>query len=107
MLLALFAPTQLSAGAQQGWAGDLMLRANPLTAGVHYVGRVLVDGHSRDADLLVAPAVAAIALATVALLAAGRMRLRPGGARRGAGSPSRLPCCLRWRGREPPARRSR
>jgi len=35
----------------------------------------------RDADLLVAPAVAAIALATVALLAAGRMRLRPGGAR--------------------------
>ena len=61
----------------------------------------------RDADLLVAPAVAAIALATVALLAAGRMRLRPGGARRGAGSPSRLPCCLRWRGREPPARRSR
>ena len=83
MLLALFAPTQLSAGAQQGWAGDLMLRANPLTAGVHYVGRVLVDGHSlgSEADLLVAPAVAAIVLATVALLASGRMHLRPGGAR--------------------------
>jgi ABC-2 type transport system permease protein len=83
VLLALFAPTQLSAGAQQGWAGDLMLRANPLTAGVHYVGRVLVDGHSlgSEADLLVAPAVAAIVLAAVALVAAGRMRLRPGGAR--------------------------
>jgi len=83
VLLALFAPTQLSAGAQQGWAGDLMLRANPLTAGVHYVGRVLVDGHSlgRDADLLVAPAVAAVALAAVALFAGGRMSLRPGGAR--------------------------
>jgi ABC-2 type transport system permease protein len=83
VLLALFAPTQLSAGAQQGWAGDLMLRANPLTAGVHYVGRVLVDGHSlgRDADLLVAPAAAVIVLAAVVLAAAGRLSLRPGGAR--------------------------
>jgi ABC-2 type transport system permease protein len=83
VLLALFAPTQLSAGAQQGWAGDLMLRANPLTAGVHYVGRVLVDGHSfaRDADLLVAPAVAALVLAAVVLAAAGRLSLRPDGAR--------------------------
>jgi len=44
---------------------------------------VLVDGHSlgSEADLLVAPAVAAIVLATVALLASGRMHLRPGGAR--------------------------
>jgi ABC-2 type transport system permease protein len=83
VLLALFAPTQLSAGAQQGWAGELMLRANPLTAGVHYVGRVLVDGHSfgRDADLLVAPAVAASILAAVVLAAGGRLSLRPGGAR--------------------------
>jgi ABC-2 type transport system permease protein len=83
VLLALFAPTQLSAGAQQGWAGDLMLRANPLTAGVHYVGRVLVDGHSfgRDADLLVAPAVAVIALCAVVLAVSGRLALRPGGAR--------------------------
>ena len=83
VLLALFAPTQLSAGAQQGWAGDLMLRANPITAGVHYVGRVLVDGHSlgRDADLLVAPTVTAIALVALALVAAGWMRLRPGGVR--------------------------
>jgi ABC-2 type transport system permease protein len=83
VLLALFAPTQLSAGAQQGWAGDLMLRANPLTAGVHYVGRVLVDGHSfgRDADLLVAPAVAVVALAAAVLAVSGRLSLRPGGAR--------------------------
>jgi ABC-2 type transport system permease protein len=83
VLLALFAPTQLSAGAQQGWAGDLMLRANPLTAGVHYVGRVLVDGHSfgRDADLLVAPAIAVIALSAIVLAVSGRLALRPGGAR--------------------------
>jgi ABC-2 type transport system permease protein len=83
VLLALFVPTQLSAGAQQGWAGDLMLRANPLTAGVHYVGRVLVDGHSlgRDTDLLVAPAVAVVLLAAVVLAVSGRLALRPGRAR--------------------------
>ena len=33
VLLALLAPTQLPAGAQQAWAGDLLLRVNPLTAG--------------------------------------------------------------------------
>lgn len=83
ILLALFAPTQLSAGAQQGWAADLMLHANPLTAGVHYVGRVLVDGHSlaREADLLVAPAVAVVALAAVVLVVSGRLAVHPGGAR--------------------------
>jgi ABC-2 type transport system permease protein len=83
VLLALFAPTQLSAGAQQGWAGDLMLRANPLTDGVHYVGRVLVDGHSfaRDADLLVAPVIAVVALSAIVLAVSGRLALRPGGAR--------------------------
>jgi ABC-2 type transport system permease protein len=83
VLLALFAPTQLPAGAQQGWAGDLMLRANPLTAGVHYVGRVLVDGHSfaRDADLLVAPVIAVVALSAIVLAVSGRLALRPGGAR--------------------------
>ena len=37
LLLALFAPTQFPSSAQKGWAGDLLLRANPLTAGEHYV----------------------------------------------------------------------
>src|SRR5213594_2066239 len=32
-LLALFAPTQLPSSAQQGWAGELLLRVNPITAG--------------------------------------------------------------------------
>ena len=31
-LLALFAPTQLPSGAQKGWAGELLLRVNPVTA---------------------------------------------------------------------------
>jgi ABC-2 type transport system permease protein len=81
-LLALFAPTQLSAGAQQGWAAELLLRANPLTAGEHYVGRILVDGHGwgQDASWLVAPGAAAVVLAGLAMTLAGRLALRSGGA---------------------------
>jgi ABC-2 type transport system permease protein len=77
-MLALFAPAQLSTAAQQGWAGELMIHANPLTAGEHYVGRVLVDGHGfgRDASFLLAPAAAAAALLAAAFAAAGRLRLR-------------------------------
>ena len=33
VLLALFVPTQLPSSAQKGWAGDLLLRLDPITAG--------------------------------------------------------------------------
>jgi hypothetical protein len=44
---------------------------------------VLVDGHSfaRDADLLVAPVIAVVALSAIVLAVSGRLALRPGGAR--------------------------
>jgi ABC-2 type transport system permease protein len=79
-LLALFAPTQFPTSAQQGWAGDLLLRANPLTAGLHYVGKIVVDGHSwsQDAAWLISPLVAAGLFAFLALLA-GTRRLRLNG----------------------------
>jgi ABC-2 type transport system permease protein len=82
-LLALFAPTQLPSGAQQGWAGELLLRVNPLTAGEHYVGKILVSGHgwSEDASWLASPVVAALAFALAALVAGARfVRLRGGAA---------------------------
>src|SRR2546421_542606 len=62
-LLALFAPTQLPSGATNGWAGDILLRANPLTAGLHYVGKLVVDHHPwrEDVAWLLSPAVAAVA----------------------------------------------
>ena len=41
LLLALFAPTQLPAGAQQGWAGDLFIRIDPFSAGLHYLGMLV------------------------------------------------------------------
>jgi ABC-2 type transport system permease protein len=74
VLLALFAPTQFPLSAQQGWAGDLLLRANPLTAGEHYVGKIVVDGHpwSQDASWLVSPIIAAALFALVAAVAGAR-----------------------------------
>jgi ABC-2 type transport system permease protein len=83
-LLALFAPTQLPSNAQQGWAGDLLLRLNPITAGEHYVGKLLVDGHAwrQDVSWLLSPIVAAPLFAAAACVLGARfMRLRGGASR--------------------------
>jgi ABC-2 type transport system permease protein len=81
LLLALFVPTQLPSSAQQGWAGDLLLRANPITAGEHYVGKIVTNGHGwhDDVSWLLSPAIAAVACTAAALILAGRfIRLRGG-----------------------------
>ena len=81
VLLALFAPTQLPASAEKGWAGELLLRVNPITAGEHYVGQILVSSHpwSQDVSWLVSPIVAAVVFAVaVPLLSARFLRLRGG-----------------------------
>ena len=82
VLLALFAPTQLPAGARQGWLGDLLVRLNPVASGLHYVGGVLVDGHrwTRDLSYLISPALLALLAVTVLLSGADRLlRLQRGG----------------------------
>jgi ABC-2 type transport system permease protein len=81
VLLALFAPTLLPTGAQQGWAGDLLLRVNPLTAGEHYIGKIVVDGHgwTRDLSWLVSPLAAAVGLAAIAIFVAPRFMTLRGG----------------------------
>jgi ABC-2 type transport system permease protein len=73
-LLALFTPTQLPSGAQSGWFGDLLLRIDPITAGLHYVGKIVVDGHGWTDDIkwLISPAVAAGVLTTAALVLGAR-----------------------------------
>jgi ABC-2 type transport system permease protein len=81
VLLALFAPTQLPSSAQQGWAGELLLRSNPMTAGEHYVGKIVTNGHSWRDDLswLISPTVAAVLFVVVVPALAGRfVRLRGG-----------------------------
>jgi ABC-2 type transport system permease protein len=82
VLLALFAPTQLPAGAQHGWAGDLLLRINPVTAAEHYIGSVIVDQHgwTRDVSWLASPLAAAAALTVVAVAVVPRF-ITLGGAR--------------------------
>ena len=84
LLLALFAPTQFPTSAQQGWFGEFVLRANPLTAGEHYVGKVVVDGHawSQDASWLTAPIIAAALFPLLAAVAGARfIRLNRGSSR--------------------------
>jgi len=81
VLLAFLAPTQLPAGAQQAWAGDLLLRVNPLTAGERYVSKIVVNGHgwTEDISWLLSPVVGALVFATAAVLVSGRhIRLRGG-----------------------------
>lgn len=80
LLLGLFVPTQLPSSAQQGWAGDLLLRGNPITAGEHYVGKIVTNGHawSTDVSWLISPLVCA-ALFTVAALVVGSRYVRLGG----------------------------
>ncbi|MGZ4480637.1 MAG: ABC transporter permease [Gaiellales bacterium] len=82
LLIALFVPTQLPASAQQARAGELLLRVNPMTAGEHYINRIVVSGHGwrEDASWLLAP-VAGAALFVVAATLAGRsLQLRRGAA---------------------------
>lgn len=82
LLLALFAPTQLPTGAERSWFGEFLLRVNPVTAGEHYVGKILVDGHGwrDDAAWLTSPIVAAPLFAVLAAIVGGRfVRLRRGG----------------------------
>ena len=81
LLLALFAPTQFPTSVQQGWAGDLLLRVNPLTAGEHYIGKIVVDGHSwsHDASWLLSPVLGAAVFAVAAIVAAPSMSLGGGG----------------------------
>jgi ABC-2 type transport system permease protein len=81
ILLALYAPTQLPTAARRGWAGDLLLRVNPLTAGEHYAGKILVDGHAwtEDVSWLISPVLAAVVFAAAAIVLAERYVKLPGG----------------------------
>jgi ABC-2 type transport system permease protein len=74
LLLALFAPTQFPSSAQSGWAGELLLRVNPLTAGEHYIGRIVVNGRAwnQDASWLTSPLVAAVVFTGLALAVGAR-----------------------------------
>ncbi len=73
----MFAPTQLPASVLKGGASDFLLRINPITAGLHYIGTIVVDGHGWTDDLswLVAPLVAVGVFVVAALLGGRYLRL--------------------------------
>jgi ABC-2 type transport system permease protein len=81
VLLALFAPTLLPAGAKTGWAGELLLRVNPMTAAEHYMRNVVINQYdwTRELSWLVSPVAAGIALAIIAILIAPRFMSVRGG----------------------------
>jgi ABC-2 type transport system permease protein len=83
LLLALFTPTQLPSGAQSGWLGDLLLRIDPITAGEHYVGKIVVDGRgwTEDVSWLVSPLAWAVVLTAAALVIGSRLVRLGGGAK--------------------------
>jgi ABC-2 type transport system permease protein len=80
-LLALYVPTQLPAGAKQGWAGELLQRVNPVTAAEHWIGKVVINQHpfTQDAAWLLSPAIAAAGLTAVALVVVPRFLSLRGG----------------------------
>jgi ABC-2 type transport system permease protein len=81
LLLALYAPTQLPAGAQRGWFGEFLLRVNPLTAGEHYIGLLLRDAQSWSDDVswLASPLIAAVVFTAAAVVLGARFIRLPGG----------------------------
>lgn len=81
VLLALFAPTLLPAGAKQGWAGELLLRVNPMTAAEHYMRNVVINQYewTKELSWLISPIAASVVLTIVAIFVAPRfMSLRGG-----------------------------
>lgn len=79
-LLALYAPTQLSASLQRTWVGDVFWRVDPFTAGLRYLNDVVLRGHrpGQDAEWLIGPIALAIAAPVAAVVLARRIRLYAG-----------------------------
>ncbi|WP_328996210.1 ABC transporter permease [Kribbella sp. NBC_01245] len=76
-LLALFAPTQMPSSAQRGWFGDLLQRTDPFTAGLRYLGKVIINARTfaQEGHWLLGPAIVAGVLLVLAIAVAGRLRL--------------------------------
>ena len=64
LLIALAAPSQLPGSSLRGIFGDILISANPMSAGLKFSGRVLVDGvtWSSEWKLLISPAIGAVLL---------------------------------------------
>jgi ABC-2 type transport system permease protein len=79
-LLALYAPTQMPSSAQNGWFGELLLRIDPFTAGLHVLTEVVTSGQplGQQLDWVAGPAIAAVLACAGAMAVAGRLSLGSG-----------------------------
>ena len=77
ILLVLAAPSQLPQTASRGTLGDVLIRANPVSAGLKLASNVLVDQRSWGSQwgLLIAPAIAAALFIAIAIVLARRVKL--------------------------------
>ena len=74
LLLVLFAPTQLPALPKTG-VGEVITRINPIGSALHYISQILVSRRAWTHDLsyLVAPAVVALVVIGVLIVAGPRL----------------------------------
>ncbi|HEX6874423.1 MAG TPA: ABC transporter permease subunit [Nocardioidaceae bacterium] len=79
VLLILAAPSQLPAEATRGWAGELLQRVDPFSAGLLYLERLIINAHplSQDISLLLFPVLWAAVLPGGAVLLGARLSLVP------------------------------
>ena len=81
VLLLLAAPSQLPAVTSSGILGSILIKANPVSAGLNLANAVLVDQKSwaSQRELLISPSVGAVILTVIAIALSRRLEL--GGAR--------------------------
>jgi ABC-2 type transport system permease protein len=77
VLIALAAPSQLPSSSLRGIFGDILVSANPMSAGLKFSGRVLVDSvtWSSEWKLLVSPAIGAVVMTASAIGISRYLRL--------------------------------
>jgi ABC-2 type transport system permease protein len=76
-MLILAVPSQLPSVTAKGFLGSILIRLNPVSAGLELTNEVLVNQRSWGSQwtLLISPTVAAIVLTTVAIGLSGRIEL--------------------------------
>lgn len=77
LLLLLAAPSQLPAIKAKGALGSVLIKANPVSAGLHLANEVLVNRRSwsSQSTYLISPIVAAVVLTAVAVALSARLEL--------------------------------
>ena len=77
VLLVLAAPSLLPAISTKSTLGAILIRANPVSAGLHLAREVLTNQRSWTSQwtLLISPLIAAVVLTTIAVLLSSRLEL--------------------------------